>query len=84
MSSNRPDFWTWTLGDLDHSHNCNIADLVRMVDFLFKGDPPLYPSFIGDVNGDCNVNVSDLTYLVDYLFKGGPPPKVGCVTEGSE
>ena len=78
MSSNTPDFWTWTLGDLDHSHTVNIADLTRLVDYLFLGGPPLYTLFIGDVDGDCSVNVADITYLVEYLFFGGPAPKVGC------
>ena len=78
MSSNTPDFWTWTLGDLDHSHAVNIADLTRMVDYLFLGGPPLYPLFIGDVDGNCSVNVADLTYLVEYLFFDGPAPKMGC------
>jgi len=78
MSPNTPDFWTWTLGDLNHSHDVNIADLVFLVDYLFRGGFPPYPLFVGDVNGDCQVNVADLTYLVDYLFRGGSAPKVGC------
>jgi len=78
MSPNTPDFWTWTLGDLDYSHDVNIADLVFLVDYLFRGAFPPYPLFIGDVNGDCQVNIADLTYLVDYLFRGGSAPKVGC------
>ena len=80
MSPNTPDFWTWTLGDLDHSHAVNIADLTRMVDYLFLGGPPLYPLFIGDIDGDCKVNVADITYLVEYLFFSGPAPKVGCAS----
>jgi len=78
MSSNTPDFWTWTLGDLDHSHTVNIADLVFLVDFLFHGCIPPWPLFVADINGNCSVNVVDLTYLVEYLFFSGPAPKVGC------
>lgn len=79
-SWNIPDFWTWTLGDLNHSHTCDIADLTYMVDYLFRGGLPIYPLFIGDVDGDCEVNVSYLTYLVTYLFRSGPGPRVGCAS----
>jgi hypothetical protein len=78
MSPNTPDFWTWTLGDLDHSHGCNIADLTYLVDYLFRSGSAPHPKFVGDVNGDCRVNVADVTYLVDYLFRSGPALKVGC------
>ena len=64
------------LTDVDHSHGVNIADLTRLVDFLFFGGQPLYPAFIGDIDGSCSVNVSDITYLVEYLFFSGPAPPV--------
>jgi hypothetical protein len=70
-------FWTWTLGDVDHSHACDISDLSRLVDFFFSG-VEIVPRFVGDLNGDCTVDISDLTYMVDYLFGAGPEPKVGC------
>lgn len=56
----------------------NVADLVYMVDYLFKGGPP--PTIIesanadGIIHGGNLVDVADLTYMVDYLFKGGQPP----------
>jgi hypothetical protein len=78
ISPNTPDFWTWTLGDLDHSHSVDIADLVFLVDFMFTGGPAPYPPFIADIDGTCAVDIADLVYLVDYMFAGGPPPKVGC------
>ncbi len=76
--SEKMSFWTWTLGDVDLSHDVNVADLTRLVGFLFKGGEPLDPPYIGDLDGNCEVNVADLTYLVKYLFKGGPPPEIGC------
>ncbi len=81
ISHNTPDFWTWTLGDVDKSHAVNIADVVFMVDFLFKGGTPPSPYFIGDVDGSCVVNVADLSFLICYLFKGGEEPRVGCAYE---
>jgi hypothetical protein len=76
--SNIPSFWTWTLGDVNHSHSMNVLDLTYMVDRLFRGGPPIVPLFVGDVNGDCGVNVLDLTYMIDRLFRGGPAPVPGC------
>ncbi len=56
---------------------CDIADLSRIVDFLFFG-AEISPLFVGDINGSCNVDISDLTRMIDYLFFDGPAPKVGC------
>ncbi len=56
----------------------NVADLVYMVDYLFKGGlpPPIIESANADgiINGGIFVDVADLTFMVDFLFKGGPPP----------
>jgi len=78
MSPNTPDFWTWTLGDLDHSHSVDISDLVMLVDWMFSGGPAPYPLFVADIDGSCSVDISDLVYLVDYMFVGGPAPLAGC------
>lgn len=61
-------------GNADNIDNINVADLVYLVNYLFKGGP--FPVTIqsGDANSDLIVLVSDLTYLVEYLFKGGQPP----------
>ena len=71
-------FWTWTLGDIDYSHNCNVVDLTFLVSYLFLGGTPIYPRFTGDFTGNCAINIVDLTYLVNFLFKGGEPPRIGC------
>ncbi|MFH1372324.1 MAG: hypothetical protein ABII79_00790 [bacterium] len=84
LSPNTPDFWTWTLGDVDHSHDVSVGDLTYLVAFLFQGGQAIYPLFIGDVDGSCTVDVGDLTYLVAYLFQSGPAPKVGCVPGRSD
>lgn len=78
MSPNTPDFWTWTLGDLDHTHSVDIGDLVMLVDYMFNSGPAPYPLFVADIDGNCTVDISDLVYLVDYMFVGGPEPMVGC------
>jgi len=58
-SWNQPDFWSWTLGDVDHSHVTDISDLTRLVDYLFITYTPIYPLKVGDVNGDCLVDIGD-------------------------
>ena len=77
-SANQPDFWTWTLGDVDHSHVTDIGDLTRLIDFLFISYVPIHPMKVGDVNGDCIVDIGDLTKLIDYLFISFTPLAVGC------
>jgi len=78
QSMNQPDFWTWTLGDVDHSHVTDIGDLTRLVDYLFITYTPIYPLKVGDVNGDCIVDIGDLTRMIDYLFLTFTPLEVGC------
>ena len=71
-------FWTWTLGDLDGTHEVDISDLVMMVDYMFNYGEAPDPLFVADLTGDCINDISDLVYMVDYMFSGGPAPEVGC------
>jgi len=78
LPSNTKSFWTWTLGDVNHSHSFNIVDLNFIVNRLFRGGPAPNPLFTGDVNGNCTFNIVDLNYVVNHLFRGGPLPVPGC------
>jgi len=71
-------FWTWTLGDVNHSNTLDILDLNFQVNYLFRGGAAATPAFIGDYNGDCGTNILDLNYMVNYIFRGGLPPVIGC------
>ncbi|HVP37412.1 MAG TPA: metallophosphoesterase [Terriglobales bacterium] len=65
------------LGDSNSDGAVNLADIIYLVNYLFKGGPvPLPLLDAGDSNCDSKVNVADIVYLVAYLFKGGPAP--GC------
>ncbi len=77
-SSNTLTFWTWTLGDINHSHTFDILDLNFMVNRLFRAGPPPNPTFVGDLNGDCKFSILDLNYIVNKIFRGGALPVVGC------
>jgi uncharacterized delta-60 repeat protein len=63
-------------GDANGDGVINVADVVYLVNFLYRnGDPPT-PIEAGDANCDGIVNVADVVYLVNYLYRGGDPP--GC------
>jgi len=64
------------VGDANADGVINSADVVYLIDYLFKGGPPPEPLEAGDVNCDQIINSADVVYLINYLFKGGPPP--GC------
>jgi len=61
-------------GDVNGDVVINSADIVYLINYLFKGGPPPEPLQVGDVNCDQVINSSDVVYLINYLFKGGPPP----------
>ncbi len=77
-SSNVLDFWTWALGDVDHSHTVDIGDLTMLVDHLFISFDPILPRKVADMNGDCSVDIGDLTALVDHLFISFADLTPGC------
>lgn len=61
-------------GDVDNDGSINVADVVYLVSYLFKGGPQPNPLSSGDANCDGKVTVADAVRLIYYLFKGGPPP----------
>jgi len=63
-------------GDCNGDDVINSADVVYLINYLFKGGPAPEPSGVGDVNCDGIINSADVVYLINHLFKGGPPP--GC------
>ena len=65
-------------GDVDGSSDINIADIVYMVNYIFRyGAPPQDPRG-GDVDCDLRVTIADVVYLINYMFKAGPKPCLGC------
>ena len=78
MPSNVLSFYSWTLGDMDHSHGLDISDLIYMVEYMFGGGPAMSPMCLGDFDVSCTCDISDLIYLVDYMFGDGPDLNPGC------
>ena len=72
------DFWTWTLGDIDHTHGVDIADLQLLIDNQFISLAPIDPPRLGDVNGDCTIDVGDVQRMVDHLFISMDDLEIGC------
>jgi hypothetical protein len=67
-----------TQGDVNESGSINSADIIYLVNHVFKGGPPPTCSpTAGDVNCSGTTNSADVIFLVNFVFKGGPPP-AGC------
>ncbi|MCK4403706.1 MAG: hypothetical protein KAW02_01325 [candidate division Zixibacteria bacterium] len=67
------------LGDVTGDTLVELADVVFILNYLFKGGPPPNPPAAGDVNGDCFIGLSDIIWLINYLFRSGPPPQIRCL-----
>jgi hypothetical protein len=68
---------SYLCGDATGDDLNDIADLVYLINYLFRFFPPPEPLQAGDANCDGQVNIADLVYLINYLYRGGPPP-MGC------
>ena len=61
-------------GDANANGTVNLADIIYLVNYVFKGGIPPCPEKAGDANKNNVVNLSDIVFLVNYVFKGGPAP----------
>jgi hypothetical protein len=63
-------------GDATGDGVINVADVMYMINFLYRSGP--YPvSFeAGDANCDDDHSLLDIVFLINYLYRGGLPP--GC------
>lgn len=67
-------FQTFIVGDATGDGIVDVADVVYLLNYLYKGGAPPDPLARGNVNGDGIVDLADIIYLLNYLYKGGPPP----------
>lgn len=65
-------------GDVNLTRAVESADIIFLVNYIFKGFAP--PSFLtlGDVNRSCTIGASDVIALVNFVFKSGPRLRYGC------
>ncbi len=60
--------------DLVYDGALTVADVVYLVNYIFKSGPEPLVYACGDMNCDEEVNILDAVYLINYLFKNGPLP----------
>jgi hypothetical protein len=64
--------WIFTdsiLGDANSDGIVDIADVVYLISYLYRGGLPPSPVSLGDFNQDGEVNVADLVALINYLYR---------------
>jgi len=62
-------------GDVNLVGNITSADIIYLVNFVFKGSAsPMPCEAAGDVNCTGSVTSADIIVLVNFVFKGGTPP----------
>lgn len=68
-------------GDLNTSGTVTSADIIVLVNFVFKGGATPQPCAAnGDVNCSGSVTSSDIIVLVNFVFKGGAAPCNTCTS----
>jgi hypothetical protein len=64
-------------GNIDASGAIDIADLVYLVNYMFKGGSAVPCAEEGDVDGSGGaIDIADLVHLVNYMFKQGTDPAI--------
>ena len=72
-------FYQQQRGDVNRDCAITSADIIYLVNYVFKGGPPPLPSAeAGNVNCQVGITAADIIYLVNYVFKGGDPPLGEC------
>lgn len=62
-------------GDVNVDGNHTSADIIQLVNHVFKSGPPPAPvPGSGDVNRSGTLTSADVIYLVNFIFKSGAPP----------
>ena len=66
----------WIAGDVTGDLVVDVADIIYLINYLYRFGPAPDPPERGDVNQDGQVTLADIVYLINYLYRGGDPP--GC------
>lgn len=68
------DYCDFISGDANFDEQVGLADVVYVIDYLWKSGAAPYPPHSADVNCDQKTDIVDVVYLINFLFKNGPPP----------
>lgn len=74
---------TWHLqtlmpGDANFDGMITSADVIFVVNYVFKGGPAPDPVRVADADASCTVTSADIIALVNFVFRSGQPPQPGC------
>jgi hypothetical protein len=61
-------------GDANGDQIIDLADVVFLISYLYRGGPAPIPLYAGDANCDGNMDLADIVYLINYLYRDGPAP----------
>ncbi len=65
---------TLLVGDMNRNTTVESADIILLVNYVFKSGPAPDPIAVGEINGLPPIASGDIIHLVNYVFKGGLPP----------
>jgi hypothetical protein len=66
--------WWSVPGDASGDSLVDVADVIFLINYLYKEGPDSCVMEAADVNSDGLVEIGDVVYLINYLFKNGPSP----------
>ena len=64
----------FTRGDANGDEIIDIADVIFLTNYLYKGEAAPFPYEAGEVTCEGIIDVADVIFLLNYLFKEGPTP----------
>jgi len=65
-------------GDVNKDGEIGLGDVIKLLNYLFRGGEGPDPGCLGDANTDGNVGLGDAVFILNYLFRGGPEPDYQC------
>ncbi len=63
--------------DLNGDGVIDIFDVVKLINYAFRGAAGPDPLWKADLDGDGIINVVDVVHIINYAFRGGPLPTCG-------
>ncbi len=68
---------SWLTGDANGDDLLGLADVITMVNYIFRGAQLPVPLVVLDVNCNGTIALSDIIYMINYIYRGGSAPCPG-------